>query len=233
MHLIKSLCSLLNINWADIDNNDLFSVDDLVNWLELSKNEACARHPWPFTEGERDIATVGSQEEYDYPTAMKSDSLRYLTVNDERYEKLTFEDYLTYKEDYETGTRKFFSDRNRTLYINYLAEDFSNSIVCYGQVYVTDAIDSTSTSTVFSAGEPEGDTAILHLAYAEALGSDKMKNPDKAMKEKLEAFETLDSIWQRIADKQSTYQTKDRPLFKRIDVIEGGIRDELNNPNQF
>jgi len=233
MHFIKDLCKQLNISWSDIDNNDLFSVDDLVNWLETSKNEACARHEWPFTEGERAITSVSAQEEYTYPTAMKSDSLRYLTVNDERYEKLTFEDYLTYKEDYPSGQDKYFSDRNRTLYVNYLVSGFANSIVCYGQVYVTDAMDSTTTSTVFSTGEPEGDEAILQLAYSKVLGSDKMKNPDKALKERTEAFDTLDSIWKRIQDKQSTYQTKDRPLFKRLNVLEGGFEKELRSRKRF
>lgn len=233
MNYFRELCTQLNIDYTDIANNDLFTSTMLIRWLNLSKDEACARHEWPFTEGERDIATTAGKEDYDYPTAMRSDSLRYLTVNDKRYEKLTFEDYLTYREDRSTGTDKFFSDRNRVLYINYLASGFGGSIVCYGQVFVSGAIDSASTTTVFSSGEPEGDEAIVKLAYAKALSSDKMKNPVKGQKERFEAFEILDGIWDRIITKQASYHTKDRPLFKRFNVLKGGYEDELRNPNRF
>ena len=233
MNYFEELCSQLGIDWSDIGQNDLFSETELVRWLNIAKNEAVARHPWPFTEGREEIASVAGQETYNYPTNMKSDSLRYLTVNDKRYEKLTFEDYLTYKEDYPSGTDRVYSDRNRTIYINVLATDFTNSIVCYGQVEVTGAIDSTTSSTVFTTAEPEGDEAIVKLAYAKALGSDKIKDPSRAIKERAEAFQILDDIWGRIKEKAHTYRTKNRSLFKRVDVLEGRYEDELYKRNQF
>ena len=233
MLYFEEFCSKLNIDWSDLVNNELFTETELVRWLTLSYQEACARHPWPFTEGREEIASVASQEKYNYPTNMKSDSLRYLTVNDKRYEKLLFEDYLIYREDYSTGTDKCFSDRNRIIYINYLATDFGNSIVCYGQVEVTGTISSATTTSVFSMAEPEADEAVAKLAYSKALASEKMKNPSGGLKEKAEAFEILDGIWQRIQEKQHTYKTKNRTLFSRIDVIRGKYEDEIYNRLQF
>ena len=229
----EEFCSKLNLDWSDISNNDLFTETELVRWLTIAKDEAVARHPWPFTEGKESITTVASAETYDYPTNMKSDSIRYLTVNGKRYKKLLFEDYMTYREDYTSGTEKFFTDRNRILYINYLATDFGNSIVCYGQVEVSGSITSASTSSVFSMAEPEADEAIIKLAYSRAFSSEKMKQPQKSRQERIEAFEILDGIWQRIQERQYSYQTKDRPMFERFDVVNGDFYDDLNNSLRF
>lgn len=233
MLYFDELCSKLDIDPIDIGNNDLFTSTELSRWLTIAKDMAVARYPWPFTEGKRDIASVSGQEEYDYPTDVKTDSLRFLTVNGKRYEKLLFEDYLTWKEDYSSSTKKYFSDRNRTIYINYLATDFGNSIIFYGQVEVSGSITSSSTTSVFSPAEPEGDEAIIKLAYASALGSEKMKDPVNSKREKNEAFEILDSIWDFIQSKQHTYQTKDRSMFKRLNVLGGEYEDDINNPLQW
>lgn len=233
MLYFEELASRLGIDWSDIGNNDLFSETELVRWLSLAKDEAAARHEWPFTEGREEITSASSTEEYDYPTNMKTDSLRYLTVNGKRYQKLLFEDYLKYKEDYGDGAKKFYSDRNRILYINYLADDFGNSIVCYGQVEVAGTISSASTTSVFTMAEPEADESIIELAYAKALNSDKMKNPTKARVVRIEALARLDAIWKRILDRQHTYQTQDSPMFKRLNVLEGDTEDSIRNPNQF
>jgi len=231
MNLFQEFCAKLNLDWGDISNNDLFSQAELVRWLQSSYEEAAARHSWPFFEGRLEITSSG--EKYDYPTNVKSDSLRYLTVNDKRYEKLLFEDYLKYKEDYPSGSEKIFSDRNRVIYINYLAEDFGGSIALYAQVHVSGSVASTTSSTVFTAAEPEADEAIVQLAFSKALGSEKMKNPNQASKERSEAFEVLDGIWERIKEKAHTYQTKDTPMFKRMNVLGGGLEDDIRSRNQF
>ena len=231
--LLKELSSRLGIDYTDIDNNDLFNLEELKRWINFGKDEAVARHIWPFTEGRREITSVSGQERYDYPSTMKSDSIRYMTVNDDRYDKLIFEDYLKYKEDRSSGNQRLFGDRSRELYINHLASGFGDTIVVYGQVTVDD-MDSTTTSvTVFSFAEPEGDEAVIKLAYSKALASNKLKDKPKARIERAEAFETLDGIWDRIRERQHTYRTKDTPMFKRLNVVEGRYEDDLRNRNQF
>lgn len=231
--LLKELCSRLSIDYTDIDNNDLFTLTELKRWINFGKDEAVARYPWPFTEIELSKEAASGAERYNYPTGIKSDSIRYLSVNGKRYEKLLLEDYLKYKEDYPSGTDKVYSDRTRVLFINHLATDFGNSIIVYGQVIVDDMESTTVSSTVFSYAEPEGDEAIIKLAYSKALSSDKIKNPTKAKNERNEAFEILDGIWERIRERQHTYRTKDTPLFERLNVLEGGYDDEIRSRNQF
>ena len=229
----EELSSRLKINWSDVSNNDLFTEAQLTNWLTMARDLAVARWPWPFTEGRREITTVSGQEKYDYQTDMKTDGVRYLQVNGKRYYKTLFDDYMNYKEDFSTGGEKLYTDWNRVLMINYLADGFSNSIVVYAQMSISGAVSSAVSTTVFTMAEPEGDEAIVKLAYAMALGSDKKKRPNDAIKEKNEAIQILDEMWKRIADDQFSYQTYNRPMWERFDVLNGGLTDNLRNPNQF
>jgi len=232
MLFFEEFCSKLNIDWSDITSNDLFSETELTRWLTIARDEIVAKHPWPITEGKRDLAVVGGQEEYRYWSDMKSDSIRYLSVNGKRYRKLLFESYLKYREDYSSGQGRYFSDRARRIYINPLVTDFANTIRAYGQIQVSIAINSTITTTIFSDAEPEIDEAIIQLAYSIALSSEKMKNPTQGRKERTESFEKVDGIWDKIATRQHTYQTKDKPMFRKLNILEGTIGGE-NNPLQF
>lgn len=227
----EELCSKLKIDWSDVSNNDLFTESQLTNWLTIARDLAVARWPWPFTEGRREFTTASGTEKYEYQTDMKTDGIRYLTVNGKRYQKVLFDDYMNYREDYDTGSEKIYTDYNRTIYINYLASGFANSIVAYAQVGITGAVSSAVSTTVFTMAEPEGDDAIVKLAYSMALGSDKKKRPNEAVKERSEAIQILDSIWKRISDDQFSYQTHDRPMWGSFDVLNGG--NNSINRNQF
>jgi len=230
----EELCSKLNIDWSDVANNDLYTDTELVRWLTLARRAAEARHPWQFTEGRYEVAVTAGQEKYDMPTSFKTGRLRYATVNDKRYTKLIFEEYLRHLEEYSTSTEKIFSERSRTMYFNVSATDFANSIVIYGQVEVSGSVDSTTSTTVFTAGEPEADEAIVKLAYSYALGSDKNKDPGRARIERAESFEILDDIWRRMQEKKHTYQTREEGSgYDRIDVVEGGRYSDSIKRNQF
>jgi hypothetical protein len=44
----------------------------------------------------------------------------------------------------------------------------------------------------------------------------------------------LEELWQRIVREQHLYQTKDRSMFKELDIVEGVRRDSnYNNPLRF
>ena len=227
-NFFEELCSKLNIEWSDIQNNDLYSETELTRWLTLAKQQAEARHPWQFTEGRHEITSVAGQEKYDVPTHFKTGRLRYATVNDKRYTKMIFEEYMRHLEDYADSTSKIFSERNRIMYFNYNATDFGNSIVVYGQVEVTGSVSSATTSTVFTAGEPEADEAIIKLGYSYALSSDKNKEPARSRLERAEAFEILDGIWKRMQEKRHTYQTREEGGgFDRLNILRGGYYSDI------
>jgi hypothetical protein len=205
----------------------MFSQTELLDSLSVANKKIKARWPWPMTEGRRNMAY--STEEQDYPSDMKSDSVYMLLIGGKRYDKKNFQSYQVYREDQPDRDEKIFSDWNRTLFINPNA-GASGTIVCYGQVILTD-INTSASTTVFSVAEPEIDEAMVQLAYAELLDSEKMKNPQKAQVVRQNAFAVVDGVWDTIKLKQYTYQDKSAQMFKGIDVLNGNVDDDnINNP---
>lgn len=88
--------------------------DRAVRWLGGLKN-------WQQTQiaKKQTLTTVGDEtdEYWDYPTNFKTDSIYRLEINGERYKPLTFEEYLNFKEDDNTSTKKVFTDHRRQLFI--------------------------------------------------------------------------------------------------------------------
>jgi len=58
-----------------------------------------------------------------------------------------------------------------------------------------------------------GNEAVVQLAFAEALMSDKKKDQNRAKLERDEAYATLDLLWKPFADSRATLQSKNRPMF--------------------
>jgi len=114
--------------------NTFWTSEQLTNWLDIALIWACAFKKWPFTE-EKDetLTTVADQENYNYPTKFKSDSIRILMIDGKRYEKIRYDDYLIYREDESSGTDKVFTDHKRVIYINPNAFEASKTITIYGQ----------------------------------------------------------------------------------------------------
>lgn len=114
--------------------NTFWSTTMLKSWLNRSNIWACAFKKWPFTEKKDDTeTTVASQDNYDYPTDFKSDSIRILRVDGKRYTKIRYEDYLKYREDDPDGDDKVFSDYKREYFINPNCFSGGETIEVYGQ----------------------------------------------------------------------------------------------------
>lgn len=198
--------------------------DSVVNgWFNDAYRWAAAYKKWPFTEG-RVTTTYAGTEENTYPEGWKSDSIRFLQVGGQRVQKLNFADYQIYREDEPDGTDKVFTDFGRTYFINPLA-GLSGSTVLWGQ-YTPAQVDLTeATQTVFSDGDVEGNEAIVEemLSYAKL----REKLPNESTYHHRRAMEILEGVWKRYTDEQFAYQTKNRGMFKRIDVLDGVTEDEL------
>ena len=212
-----------------------FYTDAILNdWVNQAYRWAAAMHKWPFTE-RRDNLTAWSSgtEDYAYPTDFKSDSIRILQVGTERLQKTNFDDYQIYREENSTGSDKIFSDLGRRYYINPFI-DASGTITVWGQFTPAqlDFTDTpTTTTTVFSNAEEEGNEAVvLEIMNYAKLRENKV---NEALLHHQRAQEVLEGIWQRIKDEQFSYQTKNRSIFKRINVLEGAIDDELLKRDQF
>lgn len=199
-------------------------IDDAHKW-------AAGYHKWPFTEGRADTTFVANTEIWDYPENWKADSIRILQVGGKRFRKTNFEDYQNFREDFSTVGDRIFADFGRTYYIN-PESDPSGTIRVYGQFTPTkiDYTDDTAT-TVFSNNEMEGNEAIVEKALASAHKREKKLNDSTFHEQR--AIEILEGIWQRIKDEQFGYHTKERSIFKRVNVLQGALQDELLKRDSF
>ena len=209
-----------------IDTTSGYITNSMLNdWINQSHKWAASYRKWPFTEHmDKSGAFSSATEEYSYPTNFKADSIRILKIGSELLEKKNFEDYLKYREDYPSGTEKFYSDYVRKYYVNPNC-GCSGTIYAYGQYTPGEMTASTSTTVFYT----EGDEAIILGTLSKVMFKQKKFNESITYNDR--AKEVLDEIWERIKEEQYAYQTHDRPLFKRFDVLKGD--SERENPLQF
>lgn len=203
----------------------------LDNWIDRAHKYVAGFHKWPFTEG-RVSTTYTSAEENSYPEGWKSDSIRIMQIGGKRIEKIAYNDYLIFREDNATATDKVFSDYGLLYYVNPNI-GISGTTVLYGQ-YTPATLDATdpTTLTLFSNRAEECNYAIIEEVLSYAKFREQKDNEAQLKHEK--AIEMLEGVWKKIQQEQFAYETKNRSMFKRIDVVNGTFQeDNLNRINQF
>lgn len=208
--------------------------DTILNdWTNQAHRFAASYKKWAFTEGrvETTYAADSNDRGTVYPEGWKTDSIRILQVGGKRFQKINFYDYLAYREDYTSGADKVYSDHGRLYFINPNA-DASGTTTLWGQ-FLPAQLDTTNANatTVFSGAEEEGNYAIIELM--ESYFSTRNDDPEQSEFHFKRAENILNTLWQKIQDEQFAYQTKDRGLWKRFDVLEGTKQDELLRRDQF
>jgi len=205
--------------------------DMLNNWIQQAERWATSFKNFPCTEGRVSTTWTGT-EELTFE-GYRSDSFRYLKVGEKRFRKLNFEDYEIFKEEEPDSEEKVYTDFGKLVLINPRA-DVSGTLTAFGQFEPApiDVTDEEST-TVFSNGNEEGNEAIVEkvLSFIESR-----KQDDNAAAKHLESAEgILDKMDEAVDERQFRYQThRSRGgMFKRINVLGGGIDDELIRRDQF
>lgn len=208
----------------------LYTDDILGDWATNAHRWAAGYRKWPVTEG-RVSSTFTGSEDNSYPEGWKSDSIRYLTIGGERFQKLNFEDYQIFRENEPNSDDKVFSDFGRIVYVNPNASA-SGTLMTYGQ-YLPAAFDNTdlTMTTVFSGSEEEANEALVEemLKYSK----EREKLYEEAELHHRKATAILDGVWDRLKAEQFGYHGKGRGMFERFDILEGATNDELLKRDQF
>lgn len=205
----------------------------LNDWINQAHKWSAGYKPWPWTEG-RTSTTYAGTEELTFE-GYKADSFRIVTVGGKQLQKITFQDYLKFKEDNSSSQDRVFSDFGGIMYVNTLA-DVSGTMICYGQYIPADIPDGDGTTaddmvTVFTPNGDEGNQAIIEKTIANICYRDS--NPQEAMLHEKNAIALLDILWKRVGDEQYAYQTKNHDMFSRFDVVRGGYPKDIYNRDQF
>jgi hypothetical protein len=199
----------------------------LSNWYVEANSWGNSFKKWPFTEG-RISTTYTSTEEWNFE-GYKADSIRFLTIGQKLYQKITFKDYQQMLDENPDSTDKVYTDYGRTIFIN-TNSGGSGTLVAYGQYQPYIDITDESGITVFTDWDEEGNEAIVEKMTSSLKRREHL--PDEAELHDQRASAKLMEVWQRIMDEQSNYQIKNSEgMFKYFDVLTGGS-DELNT-NQF
>jgi hypothetical protein len=154
---------------------------------------------------------------YDTPQDVVEGSAFLLKVAGKEYKKLLLEDYLKWFEDNSSATDKIWSEYKNFIFINKNAYNQGvDSFDVYAKAKSPTLINPTDLlpfSPSTDVQQYSGNEAVVQLAFAEALMSDKKKDPSRAKLERDEAYATLDLLWKPFADSRATLQSKNRPMF--------------------
>jgi hypothetical protein len=209
------LARKLDIDLTNIATNDLFTEADLESYLDTGLKRGWDYKPW--TPSEKTYTTTSTADGYyDYPEDFEDESITRLTVAGEEYDKKNFDDYQKFLADNPTSDEKIWSEHQRYYFVNGNAHTVGDSIDVTGKLRAP-TLSSDADKLPFSPStdnqENSGNGAIVDLAYAEALESEKMKQETKAANKRKDAYGVLDVIWKPMGARRSKEQSKDRPFF--------------------
>jgi hypothetical protein len=235
----QELSRKLDIDYSDIANNGLLSDTDLGSWINLGVIDAWDYRPWPFTQG-TETATLDSNPKSDYvdhPQDLMNGSIYLLRVGGKEYRKVLMEDYLKYLEDFPTATDRIWSEQETFLFINKNAYSINDTFDLYGKKMapqLSGASDILPFSPITDNQEHSGNNAIVLLAQAWALESEKKNKPDVAVGVRTQALGILKSLWKPYAQSRAYLQSKGRPMFDLPDLLsDGPTTGRQSNPSNI
>src|SRR3990167_1552641 len=213
---------------------DAFITDAMTqDWIRSAHIWASSRYKWPFTEGRVSSTYVvdSADDGRDFPEGWKADSIRFLQVGGKRFKKINYHNYLSFREDYSSDSKKVFSDFGRLYFVN-PNSDAGGTITFWGQYQPTLDPTAPAATTIFSTFDEEGNEALVekmqgYIKRREHLTQEAELHDQRATLK-------LDEIWNRIKDEQFAYQNvEDEGLFSRIDVLSGVQREEMFKRDQW
>lgn len=215
---------------------DGFITDQILkDWTRQSHKWASSYKPWPFTEGRVSTTyTTGSgdgSDEFVFE-GYKADSFRLLQIGGKRLRKLDFRNYQIFREETPDSTDRVFSDYGKIVFINPNA-DVSGTLTAWGQYQPEIDPTNLTAETVFTSYNAEINEALVEEMTSFLKRREHL--PDEAELHAQRSRAILEEAWRRIQDEQYQYQTHETSggMWKRMDVVEGGFRDDLFRRDQF
>lgn len=209
---------------------DSFITDTILQgWLKDAHVWATSFKKWPFTEG-RISTTYTTTEEWSFE-GYKADSIRFIKVGTDLFQKIQFRDYQQMQDDTSSSTDKVYTDFGRTVFINPNSGS-SGTLVAYGQYQPNLDVTDLTAKTVFSDYDEEGNEAIVEKMTSYLKRREHL--PDEAELHDKRAADKLLEVSGRIGEEQFAYQVKNGDgLFERFDVTRGGFITDVFKRDQW
>lgn len=184
--------------------NAYIKATELFRWNDLVKAKC--------------TSSVASGEWYDYPSDFRSGTIIRLEMDSEPYERKNWEDYLEYKHENPTSTKKIFSSFGRQFFIFPTpATSGTNNIYVWGSIQAA-ALSLSTSETIFSNNKENCNMAVVGLALAMAL---KLSKPDISLAEEKNALVVLQNQFQTEQASTQRDQRIDKALFNVSDYFVG------------
>lgn len=223
----KGLCRKLGIDYTDIANNDLFTLDDIKDYLIQGAMQAWDFASWDFAEHSK-TSTLSSTDMTNgyivYPPDIQPASIYYLTIASKEYKKKSFPTYKRWFENRSTDATKMWAEFKRLIFFNTNIASLNDTIDIYGKrVFIQPSADADLMpfSPDTDAYEYSGNQACVLLAYAEALSSEKKHNTAQAEVERKKAYGILQALSDQLEEGRASEQDKDNPMFNVPDFFRG------------
>lgn len=230
MNLLEAkqhLSRKFDIDYSDIANNGLWTDTDLQVYIQLGVLKAWDYKFWDFSEGSKTAATIQDMTTNgyaDYPEDIQSGSIYLLRIGGKEYKKILFQDYLKFFEDDPNSRMRIWSQRKRFIFLNANSYTVGDTLDLYGKLMppiLANPTDLLPFSPDSDNEQHSGNEAVVQMAYAEALDSNKLNNPVQGEAERKKAYQTLDMLWEPFAEERANLQSKNRPFFNVPDYFGG------------
>lgn len=229
----QALAKMLNIDFADIANNDLYSEADLGELLHVGIHRAWEYRSWDFTEGAKRIVITdedqNTHQKLDYPSDMTNGTINTMILAGEEWKKVKYVDLRKELARNPDSKAHIWAEYGVHIFWNTNETQAGDEFEVFGKLKAPDAFeddDHLPFNPDGSAYDYSGDHAIILLAYAEALSSDKEKNEKAGRLQEQRAFECLNMLWKPLQEQRMSEQSKNRPFLDVPDYFgRGGSGD--------
>ena len=149
--------------------------------------------------------TTATNEYYDYPANFRSESIIRMEIDGDEYKRKNYEDYLAFKADNPSSTKKMFSSFGRQFFVHPTPTTTgTDNLTVWGAVQ-SDALSSSSSVPIFSYNKEEANEAVIKKALAIAL---VRSDPQLAKSEESDAI----SILLKLSDEENKNTQRNKRL---------------------
>jgi hypothetical protein len=237
----KALCRELNLDWNDVNagTNTLFSIADIDGYINNAVKRAWDYKPWTFTEGSSTVtAPTPTTAANAYPATFEDESIFLVIVNGVPWigpnnGKRDFAEYMLWLSLYPTETALIWTEFARQYYLNQAAYSSGQSIVLYGKFRaptLSNLTDLFPFSPTSDSEENSGNQAIILLAYAEALDSDKKGDHGNAKLQEARGINMLDNVWKPMDERKAAKRALHQPFFNGQDYFPQSRNTRYDTP---
>lgn len=237
-----ALCRELNVDVDDVlsGSNNLYSQADIDGYINDALKRAWDYKPWTFTEGSSTItAPSPTTASYDYPASFEDESIFLVIVNGVPWRgrgrgKRNFEEYMKQLSDFPNDSALIWTEYARQYYLNQAAYSAGQSIQSFGKLrapLLSTSTDLLPFSPSSDSEENSGNKAIILLAYADVLASDKKQDLPGAQQQETRGIAMLDIVWKPMGERKAEKLAERQPFFNSGDMFNSRRSPRENNAN--